>query len=78
MKTITGIIIAKNDERMIPQALESISFCNELIVVDNGSKDRTKQIALSYNAKIYDIDSGDFSELRNLGLSKATCVCRYG
>jgi glycosyltransferase involved in cell wall biosynthesis len=72
MKTITGIIIAKNDETMIAQALESISFCSELIVIDNGSKDRTKQIALSKNAKVYDIESGDFSELRNLGLSKAT------
>jgi len=73
MKTLTGVIIAKNAEKMIPQALESIAFCNELIVVDNGSTDKTKQIALMHNAKVYEISSGDFYALRNLGLSKATC-----
>jgi glycosyltransferase involved in cell wall biosynthesis len=73
MKTITGVIIAKNDEKMIGEALQSIKFCNELIVINNNSSDKTREVALSFNAKVYDINSGDFSELRNLGLSKATC-----
>lgn len=73
MKTITGVIIAKNDEKMIAEALRSISFCNELIVIDNGSKDKTKEVALGLGAKVFDINSGDFSQIRNFGLSKATC-----
>ncbi len=72
MKTVSGVIIAKNDERMIPDALRSISFCDEIIVIDNNSKDRTRDIAFSFNAKVFEIDSADFSQIRNLGLSKAT------
>ncbi len=72
MKTITGVIIAKNDEKMIAKALESLEFCNEIIVINNDSKDRTKQVAEGFKAKVYDITSGDFSELRNFGLSKVT------
>jgi glycosyltransferase involved in cell wall biosynthesis len=71
MSKISAVIIAKNEEKMIGEALESLSFCDEIIVVDNGSTDKTKAIAESKNAKIYELRSNDFSELRNLGLEKA-------
>lgn len=70
MKTITGIIIAKNEQELIKDALESLSFCNEIVVVCNDSEDKTKEISEKY-AKVYDFKSNDFSELRNFGLSKA-------
>lgn len=69
MKTITGVIIAKNEEEMIKDALVSLSLCDEIIVVCNDSTDKTKEIAEKY-AKVYDFKSNDFSELRNFGLSK--------
>jgi glycosyltransferase involved in cell wall biosynthesis len=72
MKTITGIIIAKNDEKLIGGALDCLSFCNEIIIVDNNSDDKTKDVALHFGAKVFEIDSGDFSELRTFGLSKAS------
>ena len=72
MKKISGIIIAKNEEKMIGEALDSISFCDELIVVDSGSTDSTKKIAEEKGAKIYEINSNDFSEMRNLGLEKSS------
>lgn len=72
MKTITGVIIAKDEEKMIKDALESLSFCDEIIVIDNGSKDKTKKIAEDFKAKVYEIKSEDFSDLRNLGLLKTT------
>jgi glycosyltransferase involved in cell wall biosynthesis len=71
VKTITGIIIAKNGEKLIGEALQSIKFCDELIVINNNSLDKTGEVAVSFNAKVYDINSGDFSELRNYGLSKS-------
>ena len=71
MKKISSIIIAKNEESMIKDALESLIFCDEIIVVNNDSTDKTKEIAEKY-ATIYDYKSNDFSELRNFGLSKAT------
>lgn len=72
MSKISGIVIAKNEEKMIADALDSISFCDEIIVVNNNSTDGTKKIAERENAKVYDISSSDFSQLRNYGLEKAT------
>ncbi len=70
MKKISAVIIAKNEEEMIKDALESLSFCDEIIVISNDSTDKTKEISEKY-AKIYDFKSNDFSELRNIGLNKA-------
>lgn len=70
MKKISAVIIAKTQEKLIKDALESVLFCDEIIVIDNGSKDKTKEIAQKY-AKVYDYKSNSFSELRNFGLSKA-------
>ena len=71
MTKISGVIIAKNEEDMIEEALESISFCDELIVIDNNSKDKTSELAEKIGAKVYKTDTNDFSELRNLGIKKA-------
>ena len=71
MNKITGIIIARNEEKMIKEALESLIFCDEIIVINNDSTDKTKEIAEKNGAKIFDIQTNDFSELRNFGLSKA-------
>ena len=68
---ISGIIIARNEEKMIGEALDSLSFCDEIIVIDNGSTDKTQEIAEKKGAKIYELQTNDFSQLRNFGLSKA-------
>lgn len=72
MSKLSGIIIARNEEEMIGEALNSLAFCDEIVVVDNGSTDKTKEIAEKAGAKIYGIETNDFSELRNLGLEKVT------
>lgn len=72
MTKITGIIIARNEEKMIGEALKSLSFCDEILVIDNGSTDKTQEIAEKNGAKVYEIKTNDFSELRNFALSKAT------
>lgn len=69
MKTISAIIIAKNGQEQIKEALESVRFCNEIIVIDNSSKDKTREISEKYG-KVYDYQSKSFSELRNFGLTK--------
>jgi len=71
MNKISGIIIARNEEEMIGEALDSLDFCDEIILVDNGSTDKTKEIAEKKGAKIFEIQTNDFSQLRNFGLSKA-------
>jgi glycosyltransferase involved in cell wall biosynthesis len=68
---ITAIIIARNEEKMLGDALDSVAFCDEVIVIDSGSIDNTREIAQKRGAKVYEIKSNDFSEFRNLGLNKA-------
>lgn len=72
--TISLCMIVKNEENTIARCLMSIrSLVDEMIVVDTGSADRTKEIALAYGAKVYDFPwTNNFSEARNYGLSKAS------
>lgn len=72
MNSISGIVIAKNEENMIADCLDSVSFCDEIIVVDGGSEDRTPEISKRMGAKVFVYKSDDFSELRNFGLEKTT------
>ncbi|OGH14276.1 MAG: hypothetical protein A2687_01470 [Candidatus Levybacteria bacterium RIFCSPHIGHO2_01_FULL_38_26] len=71
MNKISAIIIAKNEEEMIADCLDSLRFCSEKIVVDSGSEDRTVEIAHRFGAKVYSLETNDFSKLRNFGLDKA-------
>lgn len=68
---ISGVVIAKNAENLVADCLESLSFCDEIIVVDAGSDDRTREVAERLGASVFEHKSQDFSKLRNFGLQKA-------
>jgi glycosyltransferase involved in cell wall biosynthesis/Tfp pilus assembly protein PilF len=67
---ISVSMIVKNEEKMLPDCLESIKdIADEIIIVDTGSSDRTKEIANVYNAKLFDFKwIDDFSAARNHAL----------
>ena len=48
--TVAGVILTLNEEANLSRALQSISWCDEILVLDSGSVDKTKDIALSYGA----------------------------
>lgn len=68
---LSTIIIAKNAEEQIADAITSVDFADEVIVVDNVSSDRTVEIANYLKAKVFSLAIEDFSKLRNFGLEKA-------
>ncbi len=72
--SISVCMIARDEEERIAEALESVKdLAGELIVVDTGSKDATMFEARRLGAKVYEIPwNDDFSEARNVALSKAT------
>ena len=71
MITISLCMIVKNEEKVLARCLDSIAdLMDEIIIVDTGSSDNTKEIAKKYTDKIYDfawID--DFSAARNYSFS---------
>jgi len=68
-------MIVKNEEKVLSRVLECAKqFCDEIIIVDTGSTDKTKQIAHHYTNKIFDfVWIDDFAKARNFAYSKATC-----
>lgn len=74
MKTISLVMITKNEEAKLKRCLNYIkNFVDEIIIVDTGSTDNTKNIAKSFNAKVYDYTwDNNFSNARNFAISKST------
>ncbi len=72
MSTITAAIIAKDEENMISECLRSVSFCDEILLIDGFSKDNTVTIAKKFHAKVIQYPPGDFSKLRNQALQQAS------
>lgn len=74
MISISLCMIVKNEERVLKRCLDSVKdIVDEIIIVDTGSHDKTKDIAKKYTDKIYDFKwEDDFSKARNFSFSKAT------
>lgn len=69
---ITAIILAKNEENNIVDCIESITFCDEIVVINDNSTDRTEELAKKLGAKVITHPlNDDFSKQRNFGLSHA-------
>mgnify|MGYP004589551867 FL=1 len=67
-------IITKNEEQNIKRCLSCLSDTElEIIVVDTGSTDRTKEIASEYTDFVYDFAwKDDFAAAKNYAISKAS------
>ena len=74
MATISLCMIVKNEERVLARCLDTIAdLMDEIIIVDTGSTDATKEIAARYTDRIYDFPwCDDFSAARNFSFSLAT------
>jgi glycosyltransferase involved in cell wall biosynthesis len=72
--TVSVALIAKNEERVLGRCLESLrGAVDELVVVDTGSTDATKEIARQHGAKVYDFPwIDDFAAARQFAFDQAT------
>jgi len=73
-RRITGAVLARNEEANIEFCLRSLyTWCDELIVVDMRSSDRTREIASRYTDKVLDHEPiVEFDLARQVALDHAT------
>ncbi len=74
MPTLSLCMIVKNEENFLGQCLDSVKgLVDEIIIVDTGSADRTKEIAGRFTDKVFDFEwCDDFSAARTESLRHAT------
>lgn len=70
--TTSAFIICYNEEARIEACLKSVSWCDEIIVVDSGSSDKTVEIARRYTDKIYQRSWTNYVEQKQFALEKCT------
>lgn len=73
MIKISLCMIVKNEEKVLSRCLDSVKdYVDEIIIVDTGSNDTTKEIAKRYTDLVYDFKwIDDFAAARNYSFSKA-------
>jgi glycosyltransferase involved in cell wall biosynthesis len=74
MGTITLSMIVKNEEKTLERCLRSAEgIPDEIIIIDTGSADHTKEIARNFTSQIFDFTwIDDFSAARNYSFKRAT------
>ncbi|HUD09751.1 MAG TPA: glycosyltransferase family 2 protein [Patescibacteria group bacterium] len=74
MSKVSAVISAYNEEKNIARCLKSLSFADEIIVVDNSSTDKTAEIAKKYTDKVFSQKNNpaEIDLQKNFGFEKAT------
>lgn len=72
MEKLSVLIITYNEEANIEAALKSVSFADEVVLVDSGSTDNTREIALRYSARVHDHEFESYAKQKNWGLDQCT------
>ena len=71
--SFSAIVVARDEERLIQRCLESVAWCDERILIDMESKDRTRQLAAPLATQIVDQEWIPHMEFaRNRGIELAT------
>jgi glycosyltransferase involved in cell wall biosynthesis len=69
---ISACIITLDEEDNIRDCIESVAFCDEVVVVDSGSNDRTREIAAELGARVIQKDWPGHIEQKNFAIDAAT------
>ncbi len=77
---LSAVVLTKNEERNIERCLKSLLFCDEIIIIDDYSSDKTIEVIKNLKLKVKNYNlklkifkrllNGDFSGQRNFGMEK--------
>ena len=68
---ISACLIVQDEQRRLPEALDSVRFCDEIVVVDGGSRDDTVALARAAGATVIENPWPGFARQRNVALAAA-------
>lgn len=72
MAKLTALILSKNEERNIEDCIRSVLFCDEVLVIDDFSTDRTRELAEGLDAKVIQRSmNGDWGGQRTFAIQNA-------
>ena len=72
MTRLSATIIAQDEERDVPGCIESLQgFCDEILVVDGGSRDRTRELAARLGARVLERPFDDFARQHEFARTEA-------
>ncbi|MEK7605469.1 MAG: glycosyltransferase family 2 protein [Patescibacteria group bacterium] len=68
---ISAVVLVKNQEGQLKDCLDSLKWCDEIVVIDDDSTDYSVEVAKNMGAKVYTRSlRGNFSQQRNYALEK--------
>lgn len=71
MPRVSAIVITLNEEAHLARCLESLAWVDEIIVVDSGSVDRTREIAAAQGARVFVEEWKGYTQQKNSAIAKA-------
>ncbi len=72
MQTLTVVVITRNEEDNLAACLDSVPFADEVVVVDDGSTDATREIASRYTDKVLSRELDRFGRQKQFAIEQAT------
>jgi len=72
MEKISAVLIVKNEEKKLEGCLESLTWVDEIVIVDATSTDRTRDIARRYTDKVFERNFDNFADQKNFGIDQAS------
>ena len=73
MPSISAVIMTRNEEKNIQEAISSVSFASQIIVADTGSSDRTVELARGAGAEVHCIEFDGYGSSKNRALELGDC-----
>ena len=68
--SVTAVVLTKNEADQIANCLETLRWCDDILVIDNDSDDDTLGIASRLGARVFQTSETSFAVRRNLALTK--------